>query len=210
MQRLTVMKRSVVSPATSTLLLDCETAGLPEDWGAKSSDFAAWPRLVQIGWAVADANYQVLSVGTSLVRPDGFLIPPVAVAIHGITTERATSDGRPIVEVLAELTAAYAECGQVVAHNARFDRKVLEAEYLRAGLPVPWKGRKDRWKCSMFATVKMCGLLQKSGAGKFPRLDELYKRLFRKAPGSLEHDAGNHVGMLIECWAELKRRRAWK
>jgi DNA polymerase III epsilon subunit-like protein len=165
---------------------------------------------VQLGWAVADADHQVLSIGTALVRPDGFLIPPAAVAIHGITTERALAEGRDIAGVLADLTAAYAECGQVVAHNARFDRKVLEAEYLRSQLPVPWECHKDRWKCSMFSTVKMCGLRQKSGAGKFPRIDELYKRLFRRVPGSLEHDAGNHVAVLIECWAELKRRRVWK
>ena len=191
-----------------TLLLDCETAGLPKDWRARSSDFAAWPRLVQLGWAIADANRQVIASGTSLVRPDGFKIPAEAVKVHGITTERAIRDGRPVDEVLAELTAAYSQCKQVVAHNARFDRKVLEAEYLRLNLAIPWE--RDRWKCSMFATVKMCGLRQKSGAGKFPRIDELYKRLFRRVPDSLDHDAGNHVEMLVKCWQELKRRRAWK
>lgn len=192
----------------STLLLDCETTGLPKDWGAKSSDFAAWPRLVQLGWAVADANRQVVSSGTALVRPDGFEISADAVKVHCITTERAERDGRPIVEVLDELTAAYEQCGQVVAHNARFDRKVLEAEYLRASLAIPWD--RDRWQCSMFGTVKLCGLRQKSGSGKFPRIDELYRRLFRKRPESLEHDAGNHVGMLVACWQELKRRRVLK
>ena len=191
-----------------TLLLDCETAGLPKDWSARSSDFAAWPRLVQLGWAVADANRHVVSSDTALVRPDGFEIPVDAVKVHGITTERATRDGRPIVEVLAELTVAYADCGQVVAHNARFDRKVLEAEYLRVSMSIPWD--RDRWQCSMFGTVKLCGLRQKNGSGKFPRIDELYRRLFRKLPESLEHDAGNHVGMLVECWQELKRRRVLK
>lgn len=194
----------------STLLLDCETTGLSKDWRARSSDFAAWPRLVQLGWAVADANRQVVSSGTVLVRPGGFEIPADAVKVHGITTERAIRDGRPIVEVLDELTVAYDQCGQVVAHNARFDRKVLEAEYLRVNLQVPWAGHRDRWKCSMFATVKMCGLRQKSGSGKFPRIDELYKRLFRKRPESLEHDAGNHVDMLVSCWQELKRKRVLK
>ena len=193
-----------------TLLIDCETTGLPKDWRARSSDFAAWPRLVQLGWAIADANRQVVTTGTSLVRPDGFEIPADAVKVHGITTEKAIRDGRPLAEVLAELKGAYSQCGQVVAHNARFDRKVLEAEYLRLNLAIPWAGHKDRWKCSMFSTVKLCGLRQPSGAGKFPRIDELYKRLFRKVPASLEHDAGNHVGMLVECWQELKRRRQWK
>jgi DNA polymerase-3 subunit epsilon len=195
-------------PELLTLLLDCETTGLPKDWRARSSEFAAWPRLVQLGWAVADANRQVVTTGTSLVRPDGFKIHADAVKVHGITTEKAIRDGHPIDEVLAELTAAYSQCGQVVAHNARFDRKVLEAEYLRLKLAIPWEW--GQWKCSMFATVKMCGLRQPNGSGKFPRIDELYKRLFRKRPESLEHDAGNHVGMLVECWQELKRRRAWK
>jgi DNA polymerase-3 subunit epsilon len=195
---------------TSALLLDCETTGLPNDWRAPSSDFSNWPRLVQLCWAVADATGKVLATDTSIVHPVGFTIPDDSVKIHGITTERAASEGRDLAGVLADLTARYAECGQVVAHNARFDRKVLEAEYLRSQLPIPWADHKDRWKCSMFATVKMCGLRQPSGAGKFPRIDELYKRLFRKVPASLEHDAGNHVGILVECWQELKRRRVWK
>lgn len=199
------------------LFVDCETTGLPKDWGAPSSDAASWPRLVQLGWLLSEERIvrslfrpkvpppaPVPTVRT--VRPVGFAVPADAVAIHGITTERATAEGVDLAGVLDEFAAAFAACGEVVAHNARFDRKILEAEFLRLGRPVPWASQKDRWKCTMLRTVRMCAARQPNGSGKFPRIDELYQRLFSRRPDSLAHLAGNHVEQLCDCWRELRRR----
>ncbi|MEU3600313.1 exonuclease domain-containing protein [Streptomyces sp. NPDC006798] len=69
----------------------------------------------------------------------GIRIPEQAAAIHGITTERATADGRPAPEVADEVAAAL--CGHwargvpVVVYNAPFDLTLLGAELDRHGLP---------------------------------------------------------------------------
>ncbi|MET9951973.1 3'-5' exonuclease [Streptomyces sp. NPDC006339] len=69
----------------------------------------------------------------------GIRIPAQASAIHGISSERAAAEGRPVREVADEIAAtlaAYWEGGvPVVAYNASFDLTLLSAELSRHGLP---------------------------------------------------------------------------
>ncbi|MFD8869611.1 3'-5' exonuclease [Streptomyces sp. NPDC059590] len=69
----------------------------------------------------------------------GVPIPDDAVAVHGITTERAAAEGRPAREVadeIAEALVAHWRAGApVVAYNAAFDLSLLAAELRRHGLP---------------------------------------------------------------------------
>ncbi|MER5182689.1 3'-5' exonuclease [Streptomyces sp. NPDC002896] len=69
----------------------------------------------------------------------GVPIPDEAVAVHGITSERAAADGRPADEVadaIATVLVGYWKTGvPVVAYNAAFDLTLLSAELRRHGLP---------------------------------------------------------------------------
>ncbi|MFI8828566.1 3'-5' exonuclease [Streptomyces sp. NPDC053431] len=69
----------------------------------------------------------------------GIRIPAQASAIHGISTERAAAEGRPVREVADEiaetLTGYWAQGVPVVAYNASFDLTLLTAELRRHGLP---------------------------------------------------------------------------
>ncbi len=70
----------------------------------------------------------------------GVEIPDGAAAIHGVTTEKARRDGRPIVEVLEEIAQVLerhmAGGNPVVAYNASYDFTLLENELARHGLPT--------------------------------------------------------------------------
>ncbi|MFD9563886.1 3'-5' exonuclease [Streptomyces sp. NPDC059994] len=69
----------------------------------------------------------------------GIRIPAQASAIHGISNERAASEGRPVREVADEIaetiTGYWAQGVPVVAYNAAFDLTLLAAELRRHGLP---------------------------------------------------------------------------
>ncbi|MFE0701341.1 3'-5' exonuclease [Streptomyces sp. NPDC058872] len=69
----------------------------------------------------------------------GIHIPEQASAIHGISSERAAAEGRPVREVADEiartLTDYWAQGVPVVAYNASFDLTLLAAELRRHGLP---------------------------------------------------------------------------
>ncbi|MFH8366702.1 3'-5' exonuclease [Streptomyces sp. NPDC018031] len=68
----------------------------------------------------------------------GVPIPEDAVAVHGISNERASALGRPAREVadeVADTLAGYWRAGTpVVAYNAAFDLSLLAAELKRYGL----------------------------------------------------------------------------
>ncbi|MFJ2739877.1 3'-5' exonuclease [Streptomyces sp. NPDC087440] len=70
----------------------------------------------------------------------GIRIPAQATAIHGISTERASTEGRPAREVADEvadvLVEHWARGVPVVAYNAAFDLTLLSAELARHGLPA--------------------------------------------------------------------------
>lgn len=89
-------------------------------------------------------------VSAALVAPDGTArtwlvdpgpreIPPEAVQVHGITTERARAEGRPADQALPEiadaLTGHLAAGRGLAVFNAPFDLGVLSTELRRLGLP---------------------------------------------------------------------------
>ncbi len=69
----------------------------------------------------------------------GVEIPAVAAAVHGISTERARAEGRPVEEVLEEVAsrraAAMAAGTPVVAFNGSYALTLMESELARPGLP---------------------------------------------------------------------------
>ncbi|MGV9254127.1 exonuclease domain-containing protein [Streptomyces sp. NPDC003697] len=69
----------------------------------------------------------------------GVEIPADAVAVHGITNERAVAEGSPadrVADAIADVLVAYWQTGvPVVAYNAAFDLSLLAAELRRHGLP---------------------------------------------------------------------------
>ncbi|MEI5097904.1 3'-5' exonuclease [Streptomyces sp. PmtG] len=69
----------------------------------------------------------------------GVPIPADAVAVHGITDERAAAEGRPAAEVADAIAGVLVSSWQsgvpVVAYNAAFDLTLLSAELARHGLP---------------------------------------------------------------------------
>ena len=69
----------------------------------------------------------------------GVEIPADAVAVHGISNERAAAEGEPadrVADAIAEALVSYWKTGvPVVAYNATFDLTLLSAELRRHGLP---------------------------------------------------------------------------
>jgi exonuclease RNase T and DNA polymerase III len=77
------------------------------------------------------------TVTTWLTDP-GVEIPVAAAQVHGITTERARSEGRPATDVLEEVATALADAmaasTPVVVFNGSFDLTLMESELDRHGL----------------------------------------------------------------------------
>ncbi|MEQ1573576.1 MAG: 3'-5' exonuclease, partial [Vicinamibacterales bacterium] len=103
------------------LFFDTETTGLPRDWKAPVSDLDNWPRLVELAWRLYDNSGNSVESRTAIVRPEGFVIPADAAAVHGITTARALVEGVGLEPLLVDFARAVDRSRALVAHNVAFD-----------------------------------------------------------------------------------------
>ena len=122
-------------------------------------------------------------------------------------------EGLEPTKVLTVLTADARTTDMCIIHNMAFDKPVVWAFSHRLGLdPLQWWPKKEM--CSMLETVGICKIPSTSKFAtakdpyKWPRLEELYKILCPTRPPLVGlHDARKDVDCLVECVAELQRRR---
>jgi DNA polymerase-3 subunit epsilon len=95
-------------------------------------------RIVTASITVVDSVGGIVQEHEWLADP-GVEIPAEASDIHGVTTEKARSEGRPAAEVTREVAAVLQELFDtnvpVIAFNASYDFTVLAAESARYGVP---------------------------------------------------------------------------
>lgn len=133
--------------------VDIETTGLINYDGAPSKkalrEFPdAFPRIVEFAWTLlyTDETREDCSwgIGKSYIIKQEKEIPEKSVAIHKISTELSQQVGRNIDDVLKEFNEDIVDCGYLIGHNVMFDKRVIESEFLRAGLKRPFTGYRTK------------------------------------------------------------------
>lgn len=183
------------------LFFDTETTGLPLDHKLPSTDTANWPRLVQVGWILANDEGVELSSGNFIVYPNGFEIPKEASKIHGFTTEIARNNGLPLDSVINLFLKDFKKADCIVGHNVSFDQKVMGAEFIRLGRNDPMFTK--RAICTMHGGTEYCQLKGKYGKYKWPKLQELYYKLFGTNFEDA-HDAMADIRATARCFWKMK------
>jgi DNA polymerase-3 subunit alpha len=187
------------------LVFDTETTGLPIDKKAPLTNFANWPRVVQIAWQLYDAVGNLLEAENHLVCPDGFTIPYNATKVHGITTEFAIQHGLPIREVLSKFNETLLKSRYLIGHNLEFDTSAVGCELLRAEMETTMFSIPVLDTCTE-TTAAYCQLQGgRGGRFKLPSLGELYRILFNES-FSDAHNAAGDVEASARCFFELFRR----
>lgn len=195
------------------LFFDTETTGLPKKWSAPLSDVANWPRIVQLSFIVCyrdDKGNEVMPTEEFdfIIKPEGFKIPKESSAIHGITDEIALKDGKDLNECLQSLRQFINMADLIVGHNIDFDKSIVGAEYYRLGLGESFEKRIKEKKlfCTMKEATELCGITgTHAGQNKWPRLTELYRKLFDKDFDGA-HNSMNDVRATMECYFELEKQ----
>jgi len=188
------------------LIFDTETTGLPKRWDAPISDTDNWPRCVQIAWQLHDFMGNCIEHQDYLVQPEGFNIPYDAEKIHGISTELAQQQGKPLVEVLERFNEALNKTKFVVGQNLGFDLNIMGAEFIRADIANKLQELPVLDTCTEH-TAELCKLPGgRYGKYKLPTLTELHEYLFGE-PFEEAHNATADVEATTRCFFELVRRQ---
>ncbi len=189
------------------LCFDVETTGIPKNYKASICDSENWPRLVEIAWAEFDDSGTLNFSKSSIVKPDGFVISPEVVRVHGITTELAKKNGRALKEVLSEFISDAQKFDTIfIGHNISFDINIIAAELFRLGFSIDEINDDfiNRPKvCTMQSSTEFCGIPSRYGL-KWPTLSELYLKLFGEEFDA--HHAKNDVEATAKCFFALKNQ----
>ena len=184
------------------LLFKVNTTGLPRKYNAPAGDVNNWPRVVQLAWIVIDKRGNSIESTDFIIKPEGYTIPYNAAKIHGISNQIALDNGVYLQSVLNIFNDLLYTTKHAVAYNLSFDEKVLTAEYIRKNITTTLPYKK---KISLMSVATDLCQIQGPYGFKFPRLSELYQKLFQQ-PYSITNDALMDLKATEKCFREMQRR----
>ena len=201
-----------------TLVFDSETTGLSKTQIISPSTIHLWPHVVQFSYIVFDTeSNEIVKIKDSIIKvPDGFTITEENAKIHGITTEISLAKGEDLLPVLEEFFADFDSADHIVGHNVSFDINMIKAELQRLIMNSSDKKLQEyltkintstKFYCTMQETIELCAIEMKDKYGrpykKFPKLVELYQKMFGVTPKNL-HNSLNDVIVCLRCFIKLK------
>ena len=201
-----------------TLVFDSETTGLSKTQIISPSTIHLWPHVVQFSYIVFDTeSNKIVKIKDSIIKvPDGFIIADENAKIHGITTERSLVQGTNLQPVLEEFFADFDSADHIVGHNISFDINMIKAELQRLIMNsfneklqeyLTTINTSTKFYCTMQETIELCAIELKDKYGrpykKFPKLVELYQKMFDVTPKNL-HNSLNDVIVCLRCFIKLK------
>ncbi len=164
------------------IVFDTETTGFDPDTG---------DRIIEIG-AVELENH--VPTGRTLqlyINPER-TVPPEAIAVHGITDE-FLEDKPVFAEVYNEFIDFIGTKSKLVAHNAEFDMKFVNAELKKVGhAPIPWS-----------RVVDTLPIARRKFPGSPANLDALCRRFGINNTERTYHGALLDSELLAEVYLEL-------
>ena len=199
------------------LFIDTETNGLPKNRYAPYTSTDVWPHVLQISWQIVDSDtWSVISDFDSFVKSRGNWNKD-AERIHQIPESIVAKFGKEPVLVFQELANAIKESDVVVSHNMMFDKTVIMCEIQRLKEAGAAFDPRLFWRpgineiCTMNITQQFCGIkFPNSNDYKYPKLSELYSKLFEKdydISGATLHNSKHDVSCLVMCVKAMVKLR---
>ena len=194
---------------TKILFFDTETSDfIKKDLPANDPN-QAW--VVQIGALLATPEKTIDSLNT-IIQANGRSINHYAEEVHKISVFKADEEGIPELEAAEKFGLLLRQADLVVGHNFDFDWKYAVHLLERNMDDLSDEARSAFYldlpnHCTMKDknVVKFCGLKNKAGRAKWPKLIELHEILFEKGFDGA-HDAFADITATRDCFFELLKR----
>lgn len=186
------------------LVFDVETTGLlPKD----NREPENCPYITQLSYIVWDLELKtaVEMYDTYINVPSEVEIKPIITELTGVTRLLLDTRGIAIQDALLRFCRAYADAAVAVAHNLQFDRDMILIEMRRNGIqfPIFTNQLPTSTFCTMRATTIYCDLWMEMKNGvrlrKWPKLLELYQKLFNETPENL-HNSMMDTAVALRCY----------
>jgi DNA polymerase III subunit epsilon len=184
------------------LVFDTETTGFIDK---KNPSTEGQPFIVQFAWILGEIDqgkYKEISRKNILIHP-GVSIPYAASQVHHIYDIDVQKSPK-MSEVIDDIMSFLWEADCLIGHNIEYDEDMLKLElrrYQKLHLYHP-----SQVLCTMKSTVDFCALQGNGERFKYPKLWELYKKLFGEYFIGA-HDAMTDVEATLRCFLELEKQK---
>jgi DNA polymerase-3 subunit alpha len=183
------------------IVVDVETNGLIKDRYVQpiKSNLYLFPNIVQFSWGLYTPDGDCKEIKDYIIKPDGWSLNG-SERVHGITPERASTEGISIKEVLEFYkNDINNRCLKIVCHNANFDLRVIKSELLRAEIEL----NDIETYCTMKEGITYCRITPKiRGEYKWPTLEQLYYKCFNNSLNKA-HNSYYDVIHCAQCYFKL-------
>lgn len=180
------------------LIFDTETT---DKWNFKAGiESDKQPNVVQLAMRLVEGEKSLFTF--SGVASDCGVVAAEAAAIHGITPERSRLEGFKTATMLVIFRRMAAIADRIVAHNADFDRKVIQRAFIINKFELDIQAP---YVCTMKSLTDTCNLPGKYGKPKWPTLDEAYRAVVDPKGFDGAHDA---LADVDACWALVRACKA--
>lgn len=197
------------------MFFDLETTGLPTQ--KKGDKFNRYhhpsliqhydsSRIVSMAWQIYDVDtINLLSEENHIVYPDNFESQPKALAVHGITNEKAKMYGKNIQDIFDIFKKELKTVSLVSGFNVSFDYHVLLSECYRYGdQDIILKLQKTPIMCTQKLATKTLKNVSYCKYKLFPKLEEVYRYLFNDKDFNTSHDALDDTKRCAEIYFKLR------
>ncbi len=194
---------------TKVLFFDTETSDFIKKSVPANDPTQAWT--VQIGAILASQQEEIAQINC-LIKSNGRSMNYHAQQIHGISPEHADEHGIEELEAAEQFGLLLRQADLIVCHNFDFDWNYVYQMMERNLEKLSDLARSAFYlDLPSFCTMKdkkivsFCGLKNKAGRAKWPKLTELYEILFEKQFDNA-HDAYADISATKDCFFELVNR----
>ena len=180
---------SSFSATQKILFISTETTGIPGEL----------PRLLELTCLMTDGEGRELESYCAIVKISPIFVIP---SISPITREMTEQSGQDIEIIFAEFSRLYDACDIIVSHNVEFQLYILALENKLSCHKLLFTKPSI---CTMTNSAQLVGIPKEwdDSGYKWPKLSELYKKLFR-TQYSASHGLPK-VRVIAKCFFELVR-----
>jgi len=179
------------------LFIDTETSDKPQYWKTPTEEVDHWPYILQIAWIICKKSGEKVLSQDFYINPGEIKMGKDALKVHNITPEFLEKNGIKRKEVLQKLSDDLNQFNPlIVGHFLKFDIKMLEVGFHRAGIIQNLTNREKF--CTMFFTRNF----HLGVNGRLLRLNELYKLIFKREFNN-QHNAFYDAQATKDCFFNL-------
>lgn len=186
-------------------MYDTETTGFINK---KDPNLDAQPYVIQFAGILGELNDGKY---TEIARKDILIKPPISIPYWASQVHHLydidVQDKEPMEHQIDEIMDFMNQAEVLIGHNIEYDEDMMKLElrrYEKLHLYNP-----TQVLCSMKSSVDFCALQGKWERFKYPKLGELYKKLFGEYFIGA-HDAMVDVEATLKCFLELEKKWVMK